>query len=102
LPYCCALHAQATKLKHQLSYEHRRDLAADVAVAKEELKKVQDTLEQLEEQARAAAEAADSVEQELAAEVCAATGSPSKRFLRHTYLKDPPLREGHLAMNAAK
>lgn len=77
---CCALHAQATKLKHQLSYEHRRDLAADVAVAKEELKKVADNLEQLEEQARAAAEAADSVEQELAAEVCAATGSPSNTF----------------------
>lgn len=60
---------QATKLKHQLTYEQRRDLKADVAAAKAEVKKIQENLEKLEDEARKAAEAAKEVEQELAAEV---------------------------------
>ncbi|EIE20863.1 RecF/RecN/SMC protein [Coccomyxa subellipsoidea C-169] len=63
-----ALTSQATKLKHQLTYEQRRDLKADVAAAKAEVKKIQENLEKLEAEARTAAEAAESVEQELAAE----------------------------------
>ena len=60
---------QATKLKHQLTYEQRRDLKADVAAAKAEVKKIQENLGKLEEEARKAAEAAEEVQQELAAEV---------------------------------
>jgi septal ring factor EnvC (AmiA/AmiB activator) len=60
---------QATKLKHQLTYEQRRDLKADVAAAKSEVKKIQENLEKLEDEARKAAEATKEVEQELAAEV---------------------------------
>lgn len=60
---------QATKLKHQLTYEQQRDLRADADAAKKEVEKIQDNLSKLEEEARAAAEAAKADEQELAAEV---------------------------------
>ncbi len=71
------LSVQATKLKHQLTYEQRRDLKADVAAAKAEVKKIQENLEKLEAEAQTAAEAAESVEQELAAEVRSDPQSPS-------------------------
>ncbi|BDA42403.1 Structural maintenance of chromosomes protein 1A [Coccomyxa sp. Obi] len=63
-----ALTSQATKLKHQLTYEQQRDLKADTDAAKKEVEKIQENLSKLEEEARAAAEAAKSDEQELAAE----------------------------------
>lgn len=66
---CTVLYMQATKLKHQLTYEQQRDLKADADAAKKEVEKIQENLNKLEEEARAAAEAAKSDEQELASEV---------------------------------
>ena len=63
------LHVQATKLKHQLTYEQQRDLKADADAANKEVQKIQENLSKLEQEAHVAAEAAKSDEQELAAEV---------------------------------
>lgn len=65
----CDLCAQAAKLKHQLTYEQRRNLGQDVKSAEAELRKVQDNLQRLQGQADAAAEASAALEGELAAEV---------------------------------
>jgi len=64
------LDAQATKLKHQLSYEQRKDLSAEVNAAKAEVIQVQETLHKLEAEAKAAAASAEALEKELATEVC--------------------------------
>lgn len=60
---------QAAKLKHQLTYEQRRNLKKDVEAAQADLKKIQDNLERLQAQADAAAEASTALENELSAEV---------------------------------
>ena len=60
---------QAAKLKHQLTYEQRRDLNRDVEAAQADLQKIQDNLERLQAQADAAAKASATLEGELSAEV---------------------------------
>ena len=60
---------QAAKLKHQLSYEQRRNLKKDAEAAEADLKKLQDNLERLQSQADEAAQASAALEQELTAEV---------------------------------
>lgn len=60
---------QASKLKHQLTYERKRDLQAEVTAAQTELQQIEQHLQQLEEQARTASAAAERIEQELAAQV---------------------------------
>jgi ppGpp synthetase/RelA/SpoT-type nucleotidyltranferase len=60
---------QATKLKHQLAYEKRRDLKAEVTAAQQELQQIEQNLKELEEQTQAATAAAERAEQELAADV---------------------------------
>ncbi len=60
---------QATKLKHQLTYEKKRNLKKDVEAAQADLKKVQDNLERLQTQADSAAKATAALEDELSAEV---------------------------------
>ena len=61
--------AQAAKLKHQLSYEQRRNLKKDAEAAEADLRKLQDNLERLQSQADEAAQASAALEQELSAEV---------------------------------
>ena len=70
---------QAAKLKHQLTYEQRRNLKKDVEAARADLKKIQDNLERLQAQADAAAEASAALEDELSAEV----GTHSTLLHRH-------------------
>lgn len=60
---------QAAKLKHQLTYEQRRNLKKDMEAAQADLEKIQDNLERLQAQADAAAEASAALEDELSAEV---------------------------------
>lgn len=60
---------QAQKLKHQLLYEQKRNLKADVEAAKAELQKVQDNLDRLQGQADTAAKNSAALEDELSAEV---------------------------------
>ena len=63
------LPVQAAKLKHQLTYEQRRNLQKDVEAAQADLEKIQDNLERLQAQADAAAEASAALEDTLSAEV---------------------------------
>ena len=60
---------QAAKLKHQLSYEQRRNLKKYVEAAEAELEKIRDNLQRLQGQADAAAEASATLEADLSAEV---------------------------------
>ena len=60
---------QAAKLKHQLSYEQRRNLKKDAEAAEADLRKLQDNLERLQSQADEAAQASAALEQDLSAEV---------------------------------
>ena len=65
----CSTAAQAAKLKHQLSYEQRRNLQKDAEAAEVDLNKLQDNLKRLQSQADEAAQASAALEQELSAEV---------------------------------
>ena len=65
----CLTATQAAKLKHQLSYEQRRNLQKDAEAAAADLRKLQDNLERLQSQADEAAQASAALEQELSAEV---------------------------------
>ncbi len=67
LPHAvCGAREQATKLRHQLAYEQRRDMGAEADAAKKEAAGLQAALDRAQEQARAAADASKAVEAELA------------------------------------